>query len=329
MEFWEKTKRKFSGGKKIFVTVLLFFFLLASFFVIRAVSHEKENEEESFKAEEREAYPVLVEEKKSGADLEVAAAASFYLSEDGDEKMLFEKNSEEALPIASISKLMTALVVFENYELDEPVLITEREILERSEFRDFRAFYETEVKEMIYPMLIESNNSAAFALALISERFLEGSSNDSIDIFVDKMNKKAEELGLGNTLFINPSGLDGRGHYNLSTAREIIKFSEYLLFNTDIFEITSKPSYKLYSPDKTIYYESLNTNDFLHGEKEGWEEDIVGGKTGWTHAAFGCLLLVLEAPTGNGYVINVVLGAEDRFLEMGKLVDHVYSIYEF
>ncbi len=320
-------KRELRHQKKLWIFTSLLLFLLGGFFVIRAITPEKGSVEEGkSKGEEVTLYPVLVNDGES-PNLDVAAAASFYW--DGErEKMLYKENEDDLLPIASISKLMTALVVKENYDMDEPVLITEEDVVTRSEFRDFRAFYETKIGEMIYPMVIESNNSAAFALALISDRFLEETDEDPVKSFVNKMNRKARNIGLKETKFINPSGLDGRGSYNLSTAREIIDFSKYLLTETEIFEISQKPSYRLFSPDRMVYYESVNTNDFLHTSSPKWDS-IVGGKTGWTHAAFGCLLLVLEAPEEDGYIINVILGAEDRFLEMEKLVDYVHVAYEF
>ncbi len=277
---------------------------------------------------EKVSYPEYIGSLEDRPNLNVVAAFSVYYNEE-EEQVLYRENADEVFPIASISKLMTALVVLENYNLEEQLGVTEREVFSRTEFRDFRAWRETEIGEVVYPMLVESNNSAAFALALISDRFL-GDEGDSIEVFVRSMNSKAKEIGLKNTRFINPSGLDGREEYNQSTAKEIGLFSRYIFENrSEIFEISRMPSYRLYSPDGLAYYEALNTNIFLHSNDFPWKEELVGGKTGWTHAAFGCLLLVLESPEGEGYVVHVVLGAEDRFDEMEKLVDHVYSIYKF
>ncbi len=331
MTFFEEIKKETKRRKSLFIVFFLVFFPLVSFFIIRAVSQEEEIKDENKVIEEVEPYPVLRDREEEGKDPNIKGSAALSIYWDGNsEKILYKENPDKPLPIASISKLMTALVVLEDYDLDAPVGIAEKEIITRSEFRDFRAFKETKVEEMVYPMVIESNNSAAFALALAGERFFDDISNEPVKGFVEKMNNKAREIGLKKTNFVNPSGLDGRsGEYNLSTAREITEFSKYLLSNTDIFKISQMPSYRLYSPDGAIYYESLNTNDFLHSKEEDWQERIVGGKTGWTHAAFGCLLLVLESPSHEGYIINIVLGTEDRFHEMGKMVDYIHNAYEF
>jgi D-alanyl-D-alanine carboxypeptidase len=272
-------------------------------------------------------YPKLAENEVLYSP-EATALFSFYFDEDS-EKVLFDKNSNEILPIASISKLMTALVVIENYNLEEKLQVSENEVISRTEFRDFRAWSETRIEEIVFQMLIESNNSGAFALALISNRFFENK-NESVSLFVDMMNKKTKQIGLKNTKFINPSGLDGKDNYNSSTAEEVAFFAKYIIKNKKIiFEITKMPSYRLYSPDKTAYYDVVSTNIFLTSDKKEWTEVIYGGKTGFTRAADGCLLLILEVPESNGYIINVVLGAKDRFLEMEKLINYIYSSYIF
>jgi D-alanyl-D-alanine carboxypeptidase len=273
-------------------------------------------------------YPKYIGEKNNSPELNVAGAFSLYFNKK-EATVLYEKNSDIPFPIASISKLMTALVVFENYKTDEEMNVSEYDVVSRSEFRDFRAWKETKIGEMLYPMLIESNNSAAFAFALISNRFLEPE-EDAIAGFVKEMNKEADRIGLKKTSFINPSGLDGKNQYNISTAKEIALLARYILNNKkEIFEITKKPTFRLYSPDGLIYYDILSTNEFLHSKKNEWQKKIVGGKTGWTNAAYGCLLIVLESEEKEGYIVNVILGAEDRFLEMEKLINYVFQNYQF
>ncbi len=272
-------------------------------------------------------YPRLIKEK----DLSINAGGVLSIYYDKErEKVLFEKNADQEFPIASISKIMTAHVVLKNYNLNESLKVTEYDVISRTEFRDFRAWNGTKIEEIIYPMIIESNNSAAFSLALISNRFLDNNTDDAVERFVKEMNKEAEEIGLIKTHFINPSGLDAKDRYNQSTAREVSMLAKYIIKqNSEIFEISRMPYYRLYSPDKTVYYDAFTTNVFLSDSKKSWTDKIYGGKTGWTRAAFGCLLLVLEVPETGGYIINVVLGAEERFLEMEKLIDYVYESYIF
>lgn len=273
-------------------------------------------------------YPQIVEGENDNFAPEATAVFSLYY-DDKNEKVLFQKNSKEILPIASISKLMTALIVFDNYDLEEKLLVSEYDVVSRTEFRDFRAWSETKIKDILYQMIIESNNSGAFALSLISNRFLK-IDGDSVSGFVDEMNRKAKEIGLENTHFINSSGLDVKDEYNSSTAEEIAFLAKYIIENdAEIFEISKMTSYRIFSPDKTAYYDVLSTNIFLTENKKEWTEMIYGGKTGFTRAADGCLLLILSVPEKNGYIINIVLGTEDRFLEMEKLIEYIYNSYLF
>ncbi len=310
----------------LFFSVIFVSFLILGFFLF--FSKEEEDLPEK-KASAEEIYPKNNEEKIEDLPLPKSSAAlSVFYPKQGERVVLYEKDSKTPFPIASISKLMTAVIVLENYNLEEEIKIKESEIVSRTEFRDFKWWSETKIGDIIYPMLIESNNSAAFALALAGERFFK-EDKEGVELFIEKMNEKAENIGMEKTYFVNPSGLDGKGEYNLSTVEDIAKLSFYILQqNKNIFEITTFPSFRLYSPDKLMFYEAVNTNDFLHDKNFAWKENIVGGKTGWTHAAYGCLLLLLEVPE-EGNLVNVVLGAEDRFLEMEKLLNYVYNAYQF
>ncbi len=313
--------------KKILISVLAGTIALALFIVFFAGNEE--NETEKVKKESVIKEIIYPERVDSEIDLNVNAAAAFSLYFDEEnEKVLYEKNPDMILPIASITKVMTAIIVLENYNLEEPIGIREEDIFFQSEFRDFRAWEQTKIKEMLYPLLIESNNSAAFSFAAISNRFLENGS-DPVENFVKEMNEKGEGIGLEKTEFINPSGLDKDGKANYSTARDVASLAKYALLETDIFDILSKRDYQLHSPSGSIYYSFINTNDFLFTRKNGWEERVVGGKTGWTYRALGCLFLVVESPERDGYLVNVILGADDRFLEMEKLINFAHEAYQF
>ncbi len=314
-----KNKTKFLIFLSLLVIVPLF--VWGVFF-----RNSSNNEEVVEEVIEKIDYPKLI--GNNDFLTEASGVFSFYYDQE-TEKVLYEKNANKEMPIASISKIMTANVVFEDYNLDESLKVEENEVTSRTEFRDFRAWSDTKIGDVLSQMIIESNNSGAFALALISNRFLDYN-NDPIENFVEAMNIKAKEIGLLKTNFINPSGLDSIDNYNQSTAKEVALIAKYIIEkNSEIFEISKKPSYRLYSPDRTIYYDAITTNIFLSSEKKDWSEKIYGGKTGWTRAAEGCLLIVLEVPEKNGYIINVVLGAKDRFLEMEKLINFIYESYVF
>jgi serine-type D-Ala-D-Ala carboxypeptidase (penicillin-binding protein 5/6) len=307
----------------IFFSLLIIIPLFVWGFFLRNSSTEEEILEEVV---EEIDYPKFI--GNENFSVEALGVFSFYYDKE-TEKILYEKNADKELPIASISKIMTANVVFESYNLDESLRVTEREVTSKTEFRDFRAWSDTKIGDVLSQMIIESNNSGAFALALISNRYLNYS-EEPIENFVKAMNMTAKEIGLSKTNFINPSGLDSIDNYNQSTAKEVALIAKYTIEqNSEIFEISKKPSFRLFSPDKTVYYDAITTNVFLSNQKKDWTEKIYGGKTGWTRAADGCLLIVLEVPEKKGYIINVVLGAKDRFLEMEKLINFIYESYLF
>ncbi len=299
------------------------------FFVITSGARNHQEEEIIEEVFVEEEYPLFTGNSGSTPDILAHAAFSIYYSENGKESVLYEKNSDEELAIASISKLMTALVAYQNYEIGDEVRVSERDIVSRTEFRDFRAFDETTINDMLHQVIIESNNSAAYAMGLISDRYLI-SDSEAVESFVNKMNQTAKDIGLKKTNFVNPSGLDTQTKYNSSTAEEVATLTHYIINNKPIImDISTMPSYKVYSPDKSIYYHSVNTNMFLHSQNNEWQTLIIGGKTGYTRAANGCLVIVLDGPGGDGHIINVILGADDRFQEMEKLVNYIFDHYQF
>ena len=134
------------------------------------------------------------------------------------------------------------------------------------------------------------------------------------------MNLTAEALGLQKTHFINVTGLDPEdsAEINYSSARDLTLLAQELLESSLIRQILSTHKINLYGP------ELINTNEFL-----GRISGVIGGKTGFTDNALGCFLLILKAPQDNGYLINVVLGADDRFVEMEKLINWLNEAYKW
>ena len=265
----------------------------------------------------QEAYPLA---QKGGERLEIhaKAALALYAREDGTIKILFQKGGEKPLPIASITKLMAALVAIKNYPPTQHVTIT-REILETpGEAGQLQEGDVLPVKDLLYLILMESSNDAAVALAaLLGE-----------EQFVTKMNEEAGRLALRNTRFINPTGLDEPEGSNESTARDLAQFARYLL-NThpQIFDILSQSELPLYAPDCLLHHLMRNTNELL-GYYD-WPAKILGGKTGTTPAAGQTLLFVVESPSADGYIINVILGSEARFTEMRQLLHWILETYEW
>jgi serine-type D-Ala-D-Ala carboxypeptidase (penicillin-binding protein 5/6) len=234
------------------------------------------------------------------------AAYAIFLQDTGKTKLLYEKNSEQALPIASITKLMTALITLEEIPLTAVVSVNNQN------------FY---VQDALYSMLIESNNDMAGAFADFKGQ----------EYFMTAMNARARELGLTHTSFKNPSGLDltePPKPSNYSSAKDISEFVMYLLLEKpDVFDILSQQSAALYTVDRAFDHTMLNTNILISHPDE--TERLVGGKTGWTPLAQGSLVYVVKSPRQNGYIISVVLGSNDRFGDIKSIIDWTYEAFKW
>jgi len=302
---------------------LKFFFIafLASFFGLFALNIFQENLENYFYAQISQPFEEIVfvkispKPQKPELDLQVKAAISVKLDEIGAEKIIFNENINQPFPIASLTKLMTAFVVLENYDLSKEIKITKESVSQEGDFGKLAIGRIYPVEYLLYPLLIESSNDAAFALA----NDYEGMNQDK---FVELMNLASQKMNLENTRFFNSTGLEPEEdkfttQFNYSTANDLVKLTKELLKKPLIWKILSTPIYNLYGP------ELKNTNELLFNESSDRQTEIIGGKTGYTEKAGGCLLLVLEDRKGSKF-INVILGAqsvEARITEMQKLIN--------
>lgn len=252
-------------------------------------------------------------------EIEASSAISFLMSEQGEGKIIFQKNIYEKRPIASLTKLMTVLVAKELYRPDQIMIISEKAINQEEQTGDLKKGDKLSLNELLHSVLIESSNDAAWAIA---EGKMVGAENFVGEKgFVELMNLEAQNLKMENTNFVNPTGLDGEENY--STAQDLLKLVQYIIKNhPDILEVTKKKSYEILKPDGTLHhFIPENTNKLLG--QNGLE--IVGGKTGFTEEAGGCIILVLREKEGD-YLISLILGAksqETRFEEMKKIIEAI------
>jgi D-alanyl-D-alanine carboxypeptidase (penicillin-binding protein 5/6) len=248
--------------------------------------------------------------KKLPLELDVKAALSIRLNPEKKikERVLFSKNENETLPIASLTKLMTALIVIENpenYPLEKEIKISKEAAFQEDvpEYGNLKVGERKGIKELLNLMLFFSSNDAAYALA----------EQIGVENFVNKMNEKAKEIGLENTHFSNPTGLDpenlkwnleNKDHFNYSSAKDLISLSKYILEKYPlIFEFSNQKN-KI----------QLSENQYL-----------IGMKTGYTDEAGGCIFLIFSNDNGD-YFLNVILGAkskEERFFQMQKLINWI------
>lgn len=239
----------------------------------------------------------------SYADMQLSAQSAILMCADtGD--VLYEKNADEHMLIASTTKIMTAIVVIENCNMDDEVLInTEWCCIEGSSMY-LEAGKSYTVKELLTGMMLTSGNDAAMALAC----HVSGSSEK----FAELMNDKAEELGMTESSFENPHGLDGEKQY--STARDMAVLAQYCMKNDIFREI---------SGTKTA---TIGELIFVNHNKLLWNcEGCKGIKTGYTMAAGRTLVSFCERD-GMG-LICVTLNAPEDWDDHMKLYDWGFSQY--
>jgi len=245
-------------------------------------------------------------------EIKAKAAGSFLILPDKSFQYLYKKNISEKLPIASLTKLMMADIVLENFDHSKDVVI-KKEIFQKDVLSNFKAKEIFAIKDLLYSALIESNNVAVLA---ISDEI--GESN-----FVSLMNLEAKYLGMNNTFFANSTGLDpelNADFINLSTVSDLVKLAEHIIKNPEIKDILSQKEFDLYTKDGKFHHKAITTNEFLKSGLFFEGKEMFGAKTGQTIKAGECLLLILKVSKNNGYLINVVLGSDDRFGDMKKII---------
>jgi serine-type D-Ala-D-Ala endopeptidase (penicillin-binding protein 7) len=234
-----------------------------------------------------------------------AAAAIVYNPETGE--VVWEENSHDKRSIASITKVMTAVILFESEpDLSQVVTVDRTDTLAASTTH-LRAGYTVSVRDLLHLLLISSDNAAARTLARTSPWGPAG--------FVARMNEKATELGLQSTNYADPSGLDPA---NVSSAYDMARLITYAGGDERISEIMRKPDYTLMLAHRPVTIRS--TNQLL--SRSDMEGSVLGAKTGFIARSGYCLATLLKMPQVNQPVAVVVLGARTnaaRFTEVQNL----------
>jgi len=226
-------------------------------------------------------------------------------------EIVWSRNADEKRSMASTTKIMTALVAIENCDISKTVSVSPDAVgIEGSSIY----LYEGEklkMEDLLYAMLLESANDAAAAIAI--------EVGGSIEAFAEMMNEKAAELGLENTHFTNPHGLDDAEHY--TTAEELAKIALSAMENETFREIVS--TYKKTIPlNETEGVRLLINHNKLLKSYDG----CVGVKTGYTKKSGRCL--VSAAIRDGVELICVTLDAPDDWQDHSSLFDYGFSLYE-
>ena len=219
-------------------------------------------------------------------------------------RVLYEKNADERSLIASTTKIMTGLLVCEAGELDREISVPPEAAGVEGSSLYLKAGEQITVRELLYGMMLRSGNDAAVALAIAAA--------GSVEAFAGRMNEKAQALGLTNTHFENPNGLDGEAHY--STARDLAKLSICAMQNEMFRAVVSSKSY------------TENGRSFTNHNKLLWRGEGAGGiKTGNTKKA-GRNLLGSAVRDGRRLVCVTICDPDD-WRDQQALFDFGFSAF--
>ena len=263
---------------------------------------------------------------------DVEAKSAIILCGDTGE-IIWEKNADEKMEPASMTKLMTALLAVENLKPDQEVEVTG----EAAAMPETKIYLQTgekiTVEELLYGLLLESGNDAAVALAIATA--------GSVEDFAAMMNERAKEIGCTNTNFVNPSGLADENHY--STARDMVMIAKEALSNETVRKIAGTAEHTI--PATNAYEERNleNTNYFLKGvdkEVNGKKikvdkyDGVFGGKTGYVGEDKAALVTGLSADGLEIYSLVMGSSLEGRYSDVKELMDYgkanvsKYTVFE-
>ena len=202
---------------------------------------------------------------------------SYILIEGKTRQVIKKENENLPLPIASTTKIMTAITAIENADLEDIFAVSEKAQNQEGSSIYLRCGEKISVKDLLYGLMLNSGNDAAMVLA-------EGVSG-SVDAFANLMNEKAKKIGCKNTNFKNPSGLNEEGHF--SSAYDLALIMAYAMENERFREIVGTKRYNIDNGESITYLK--NHNKLL------WQyEYCTGGKTGYTKLSGRCLVTTAE-----------------------------------
>ncbi len=255
-------------------------------------------------------YSDLPSLKKDHSKYPVLSAQSVMVVDLKSGVTLYEKDPQRGLFPASTTKIVTAMVVLDNYDLNQEVTVPKFNVIGQK--MGLIVGEKIKIGDLLNGLLIYSANDAAEVLALLHPNGREG--------FIDLMNQKVLDLGLVNTHFTNPAGLDSADQY--STVKDLITVSKVAMRNPIFAEIVGTKEKTVRSIDGFIKHKLVSTNKLL-----GTIEGVKGVKTGWTEVARENLVTDIERE--NKKIMVAVLGSQDRFGETKELIDWIFTNYEW
>ena len=237
------------------------------------------------------------------------SAQSAVLIDARDGRVLYEKDADTPRPMASTTKIMTAVVALESCDVNEIIEIADEAVGVEGSSIYLQKGERMTLLELLYALLLQSANDAAVAIAV--------GVGGSVGNFADMMNEKAVSLGLTSTHFENPNGLDADGH--VTTARELALLTAYALKNPTFAEIVATYKRKISGPDGTVRL-VVNHNKLLN-----MYDGCVGVKTGFTKKSGRCL--VSAACRESLTLVSVTLSAPDDWRDHTAMLNYGYENY--
>ena len=288
--------------KKIFYSILIFLLILLNFSTVCADDVDNEVDFED-----------TIEVTASNvSELPKTNSRRYIVYDRISKSMIIGKNEDVKSAMASTTKIMTTIVILEKADLNEKVTVSAKAGGTGGSLLGLKRGDKASVRDLLYGLMLRSGNDAAVALA----EHVGG----SVKGFAELMNEKAIELGLTNTHFVTPHGLDDANHY--TTALELAKLTDYAMDNETFAKIVGTKSTTIYINNQSRQIN--NTNELL-----GVLNGVVGVKTGFTNNAGRCL--VTETKRNNMDIITIVLGADtkkDRTKDSVNLIEYTFSKYK-
>ena len=266
----------------------------------------------------------------AGIDEADITAAAVILVDAETGAVLYEKNADAQRAPASTTKLLTAVLALENLQMDQEITVPPEAQTSGSNM-GLKPGQIVTVETLLYGLLLSSGNDAAVTLAIAI--------SGTVEAFAQKMNEKAQALGMLNSHFVTASGLDAEGHY--VTVRDMSILARYAYSIEELRTIMATEEKTLYTVDKSVSYQLENTNLLIHtprldGNGEPYTgasylyEYATGMKTGSTRNSDGCL--VASAEKDGQKLIALIFGdnsdgEKDRWKIAAKLFDYGFSNY--
>lgn len=260
--------------------------------------------------------------KQTGLEPKVNAKAAIAVDIDNGQT-LFSYNENDKLAMASLTKIMTAVIAMERInDFNVPVTISKDAALVEGSRMNLWIDEKIMLKDVLYGLILKSGNDAAVTLEEYYDNVVQAKTNCDQD-FVTLMNQKAADLGLKNMKFEDSSGISEN---NTTSPEDLVFLMDYAMRNPMFREVMSTTQYTASALNGSLQHPMNTTNRLLKTRA-----DVLAGKTGYSEAAGYNMITVFKSPAGHR-IVTIIFGTEGidaRFNETNKIIDWVYSSYRW